>query len=36
MAKEVKEVKEVKKKEYKTDKDKESISVIQAILNGMK
>ena len=25
-----------KKKEHKTDKDKESISVIQAILNGMK
>jgi hypothetical protein len=26
----------LKKKEHKTDKDKESISVIQAILNGMK
>jgi hypothetical protein len=26
----------LKKKEYKTDKDKESISIIQAILNGMK
>ena len=26
----------LKKKEHKPDKDKESISVIQAILNGMK
>jgi hypothetical protein len=26
----------LKKKEHKTDKDKESISIIQAILNGMK
>jgi hypothetical protein len=26
----------LKKKEYKTDKDRESISIIQAILNGMK
>jgi hypothetical protein len=26
----------LKKKEYKTEKDKESISIIQAILNGMK
>jgi hypothetical protein len=26
----------LKKKEHKTEKDKESISIIQAILNGMK
>jgi hypothetical protein len=26
----------LKKKDYKTDKDKESISIIQSILNGMK